>query len=147
MFEHYRYGEGQGLALAEGDQLDDLFAVVLQLVALALDYQLGDELIVPLTGNTSFKLHDNMPFYVSGILQPTGTPLDRAVLITLEGLEAVHIGWRRGLRCRVCKPRPTSTAAGFDAAPSHRHVGGIKFTHAGVSRRELNSQRQDHSPR
>lgn len=147
MFEHYRYGEGQGLALAEGDQLDDLFAVVLGAeVARALDYQLGDELIIAHgTGNTSFKLHDNMPFYVSGILQPTGTPLDRAVLVTLEGLEAVHIGWRAGIalpgmqatpdqaRQRDLTPRQVTAAlVGLNSRMQVFHL-----------QRELNSQRQD----
>lgn len=99
MFAHYRYGESQSLKFASGNQLDDLFAVVLGAeVARALSYELGDEVIIAHgTGNTSFKLHDNMPFNVSGILQATGTPLDRSVLVTLEGLEAVHVGWRAGI--------------------------------------------------
>lgn len=99
LFEHYRYGAGQTLQFAAGHQLDDLFAVVLGAeVARKLNYSVGDSIIIAHgTGNTSFKLHDNMPFKVGGILQATGTPLDRALMVTLEGLEAVHLGWRAGI--------------------------------------------------
>lgn len=147
MFEHYRYGNGSTLQLSQGQQLNDVFAVVLGAeVARSLGYQLADELVIAHgTGNTSFMLHDNMPFYVSGILQPTGTPLDRALLVTLEGLEAVHLGWRAGIplpgakatpqqaRQRDLTPRQlTATLVGLNSRMQAFHV-----------QRELNSQRDD----
>jgi len=99
MFEHYRYGQGESLELASGTGLDGLFSVVLGAeVARKLGYTDGDRLVIAHgTGNTSFMQHDKMPFTVSGILKTTGTPLDRALLVTLEGLEAVHLGWRAGV--------------------------------------------------
>ena len=42
--------------------------------------------------------HADHPFVVVGILQATGTPLDRTTLISLEGFEALHTGWDLGLR-------------------------------------------------
>jgi putative ABC transport system permease protein len=33
---------------------------------------------------------------VVGILEPTGTPVDRAIYITLYGEEAMHVGWQHG---------------------------------------------------
>lgn len=147
LFAHYRYGDNQPLKLASGQPLDDLFAVVLGAeVARALNYALGDALIIAHgTGNASFMQHDNMPFHVSGILQPTGTPLDRAVLVTLEGLEAVHVGWRAGVpipgaqatpqqaRQRDLTPRQlTATLVGLHSRLQAFHL-----------QRELNNKRQD----
>ncbi|MBV0932760.1 ABC transporter permease [Marinobacterium weihaiense] len=99
IFEHYRYGDDRALSFAQGEPLNDLFAVVLGAkVARQLGYQPGDELVIAHgTGNTSFMQHKQMPFTVSGILAPTGTPLDRTLLVSLEGLEAVHLGWRAGV--------------------------------------------------
>jgi len=37
--------------------------------------------------------HDDMGFKVSGILKPTGTPIDNGVYISLAGIEAMHTGW------------------------------------------------------
>ena len=147
MFEHYRYGDGFGLPLAAGQQLNDLFAVVLGAeVARALDYQVGDDIIIAHgTGNTSFMLHENMPFRVSGILRATGTPLDRALLVSMEGLEAVHLGWRAGIplpgmqataeqaRKRNLTPRQlTAALVGLNSRMQAFHV-----------QREINSKRQD----
>ena len=36
---------------------------------------------------------ENLGFKVSGILNPTGTPIDNAVYVSLAGLEAMHTGW------------------------------------------------------
>ena len=37
--------------------------------------------------------HGDLGFKVSGILKPTGTPIDNAVYISLAGVEAMHTGW------------------------------------------------------
>jgi putative ABC transport system permease protein len=37
--------------------------------------------------------HEDLGFKVSGILKPTGTPIDNAVYISLAGIEAMHTGW------------------------------------------------------
>ena len=47
-------------------------------------------------GNTSFVNHENLPFTVSGILAPTGTPVDRTIHVSLQGIEAIHLGWQNG---------------------------------------------------
>ena len=45
----------------------------------------------------SFMDHSVTPFKVVGILNPTATPIDRSIFITLEGMEAMHIGWDKGV--------------------------------------------------
>ena len=98
-FEHYRYARDRGLLLASGYPLKDLFDVVLGAeVAEALAYELGDTIVISHgIGATSFSSHDNAPFTVTGILQKTGTPVDRTVHITLEGVEAMHVDWQQGV--------------------------------------------------
>ncbi|MCV6615197.1 MAG: hypothetical protein OIF35_09485 [Cellvibrionaceae bacterium] len=39
---------------------------------------------------TSFSEHKDKPFRIVGTLEATGTPVDKTVNISLQGLEAVH---------------------------------------------------------
>ncbi|WP_375054981.1 ABC transporter permease [Zobellella sp. DQSA1] len=97
-FTHYAYGRQQALQLAQGRPFADTFeAVIGSDVARQLGYRLGAELVIAHgAGNTSFSLHDDLPFTLVGILAPTGTPVDRTVHVRLDGLEAIHLGWQSG---------------------------------------------------
>lgn len=46
--------------------------------------------------DVAFARHDDHPFRVAGIRAPTGTPVDRTVHVSLEGIEAIHVGWDGG---------------------------------------------------
>lgn len=95
-FDRYKYRGGRSLAFAEGEPWDDVFDAVLgSEVAEALGYRLGDEIVVA-HGIASFALHDDKPFRVAGILEKTGTPVDRTVHVSLEGIEAIHVDWQGG---------------------------------------------------
>lgn len=99
-FEHYQYGRGQALQLAQGQTLaDDPFAVVLGAeVAEALHYQLGQQLVLAHgVASISLSKHDDKPFSVVGILKRTGTPVDRTLHISLQGMQALHIDWQNGV--------------------------------------------------
>ena len=95
-YRHYRYRGGQQIALAEGRANEGLFDVTLGAdVATELNYALGDEIAVTHgLGEVGFVTHDHMPFTVTGILAKTFTPVDRAIYVTLEGMEAIH--WEDG---------------------------------------------------
>jgi len=97
-FEHYRYAGEQTLRFAAGGPFEDVFDAVLGAeVARRLGYALGDPIVVAHgTGSVSFAEHDDKPFRVAGILEPTGTPVDRTVHVSLEGIEAMHVDWRSG---------------------------------------------------
>ncbi len=97
-FEHYRYRRDRHLTFADGEPFDDLFDAVLGSdVAAALGYQLGDPIIVAHgLGDVSFTEHDDKPFVVAGILEKTGTPVDRTVHVSLEAIEAIHVDWQSG---------------------------------------------------
>jgi putative ABC transport system permease protein len=99
-FEYYQYGQGQHLSLAEGEPFADLYDTVIGAdVARALDYQVGDEIIIAHgLVSTEFAQHDDKPFVVVGILEKTGTPVDRTVHVSLEGIEAIHVDWQGGTR-------------------------------------------------
>ncbi len=92
-YRHYRYRGGQEIAMAEGRANADLLDVTLGAdVAAELNYALGDEIVVTHgIGEVGFMHHDHMPFTVVGILDKTFTPVDRAVYVTLEGMEAIHL--------------------------------------------------------
>lgn len=97
-FEHYRYGNKQSLQITEGKLFNDVFDAVLgSEVAAKLNYKIGDAMVVAHgTGRVGLVEHDKQPFKVSGILAPTGTPVDKAVHVSLEGIEAMHIDWQNG---------------------------------------------------
>jgi len=97
-FEHYRYARDRGLTLAQGEPFADLYDAVLgSEVARTLGYRLGDPIIIAHgTGDVSFARHTDKPFRVSGILAPTGTPVDRTVHVSLAAIEAIHVGWESG---------------------------------------------------
>lgn len=97
-FDHYRTGDKQNLQFAAGQQFEDIFDVVLGSdVASELAYGLGEEIVIAHgIGSVSFAKHDNLPFRVVGILERTGTPVDRTVHVKLEGIEAIHLGWSGG---------------------------------------------------
>ena len=102
-FEFYRYADKQHLAFAKGLAFDDLYdAVIGSEVAKKLDYKLGQSIILSHgTISTDFAAHDDKPFRVVGILQATGTPVDRSVHVSLEAIEAIHVDWRSGARSRL----------------------------------------------
>ena len=97
-FERYRYRRDRQLTFQAGKPFDDLFDAVLGAdVAAKLGYKLGDPIVVAHgLGDISFAEHDDKPFVVAGILEKTGTPLDRTVHVSLEAIEAIHIDWQSG---------------------------------------------------
>lgn len=97
-FTRYRYRGGRGLEFAAGSGLDDLYDTVIGAeVAQRLGYAPGDAIVVS-HGLASFSHHDDQPFRVAGVLARTGTPVDRTVIVSLEGIEAIHVDWRSGAR-------------------------------------------------
>jgi putative ABC transport system permease protein len=95
-FERYKYRSGRSLEMASGVVMDDLFdAVIGADVAAALGYVISDPIVVA-HGIASFVEHENQPFRVAGILEKTGTPVDRTVIVSLEAIEAIHVDWQGG---------------------------------------------------
>ncbi|AUI85197.1 peptide ABC transporter permease [Vibrio azureus] len=99
-FEHYKYGSKQSLTFSQGKEFNGLFETVLGAdVAKQLGYKIGSEIIIAHgISDVGFSRHDNLPFKVVGILAPTGTPVDKTVHVSLEAIEAIHVGWESGAR-------------------------------------------------
>ncbi|MFR0693302.1 ABC transporter permease [Enterobacterales bacterium AE_CKDN230030158-1A_HGKHYDSX7] len=119
-FEHYRFGRGQALELAEGRPFgQDLFDVVLGAeVAEALHYKLGDRIVLAHGVSTiALVQHDDKPFTVVGILKRTGTPVDRTLHISLQGMEALHVDWKNGVPARGAARISEDQARGMDLQP------------------------------
>jgi putative ABC transport system permease protein len=97
-FAHFHYGAGHPLRVANGQPFDQLFDAVLGAdVARRLGYRVGDRIVLAHgSGGLGLAEHADKPFVVSGILAPTGTPVDRSVHISLEALEAIHLDWQGG---------------------------------------------------
>lgn len=97
-FEHFHYGDGQGLSFSAGKPFAEVFDAVLGAeVAEALGYRLGERIVLNHgMGAVSLAAHSDKPFTVVGILARTGTPVDRTVHISLEAMEAIHLDWQGG---------------------------------------------------
>ena len=133
-FTHYRHGEGRALAFAAGRSFveaparaEDIVEVVIGAeVAARHGYRIGQRIVLShgsvgsggvsgggIGGATNagalrIAEHADKPFTIVGILARSGTPLDRALLVSLEGIEAIHIDWMGGA------PMP-----GVTIAPEH----------------------------
>ncbi|MGF1762426.1 ABC transporter permease [Aliivibrio kagoshimensis] len=97
-FRFYQYGKKQPLTFKQGNEFTQTFeAVVGADVAKTLGYELGSEVIIAHgISDQSFNRHKNLPFNIVGILNPTGTPVDKTVHVSLEAIEAIHVGWESG---------------------------------------------------
>ena len=97
-FNHYRFAKDKSLVIKQGAVFTDLFDAVLGAeVAEKLGYELGDEIVLAHgASDVKFARHDDKPFQVVGILEHTGTPVDRTVHVSLQGIEAIHINWKNG---------------------------------------------------
>ncbi|ENO90722.1 ABC transporter permease [Thauera linaloolentis] len=117
-FTHYRHGAGRALGFAQGRAFaaapDGLFeAVVGAEVAARFGYRIGQRIVLSHgslggEGGPRFADHADKPFTIVGVLGRTGTPVDRSVLVGLEGIEAIHVDWHGGA------PIP-----GLSIAPEH----------------------------
>jgi putative ABC transport system permease protein len=131
-FEHFAYGDRQRLALAQGRPFDSVYDAVLGAdVARRLGYGLGERLILSHgDGVLESSRHGDKPFTVTGILQPTGTPVDRSVHISLQGMEAIHQGWGPGMALRLpARPATSGSEAGSGAGSQ----GGADLTPRSVT--------------
>ncbi|WP_434135511.1 ABC transporter permease [Pseudomonas luteola] len=118
-FEHYQYGRNQALTLSEGKPFQDIYDVVLGAeVAQALHYKLGDHIVLAHGVSTiSLVEHGDKPFTVVGILARTGTPVDRTLHISLEGMEALHVDWQNGAPARGAGKISADQARQMDLTP------------------------------
>ncbi len=97
-FEHFKFGKGQALQFSAGKKFSQINEVVLgSEVAKKLSYPVGKTIYLSHgVSEASFQEHKELQFVVTGILQPTGTPVDRTVHTSLEAIEAIHRGWESG---------------------------------------------------
>jgi putative ABC transport system permease protein len=137
-FERYKYRSGQSLAVRKGAIMSDLFDTVIGAdVAKTLGYDVGDPIVVA-HGLASFSEHADQPFRISGILEKTGTPVDRTVIISLQAIEAVHVDWQSGGQIpsqstpadviRQMELKPQAVTAALIGVKSRLQVFGLQRT-------------------
>lgn len=98
-YEHYQFrGDGR-IELSEGLPAVGLWDVVIgSEVQKRLGYKLGQNVVIAhgVTRGEAVVFHEDKPFKVVGILNPTGTAVDESIYISLQGMEAIHIDWNSG---------------------------------------------------
>jgi putative ABC transport system permease protein len=99
-FERYRFGAGRALRFAAGRSFaEPLEAVLGAEVAARLGHRVGDSIVLTHgVARVGLQHHEEHPFRIVGILERSGTPIDQAVHVPLEGISAIHIGWETGTR-------------------------------------------------
>ncbi|MBY7733217.1 ABC transporter permease [Vibrio splendidus] len=145
-FENYRYGSKQPLTFQEGKEFNQLFDVVIGAdVAKKLDYKIGDHIILAHgISDVAFSRHDNLPFTIVGILAPTGTPVDKTVHVSLEAIEAIHVGWESG--ANLGHTPDAETLKSYDFQPKQitaMMVGLNSKIQTFALQREINNYRQE----
>jgi putative ABC transport system permease protein len=90
-----RFAQGRPFRKPSAAEPQAVFELVLgAAVADRHRHHLGDQVVLTHgDGGELAARHDQTPFTVVGVLAPTGGPIDRAVLVSLAGFEAMHVGW------------------------------------------------------
>jgi len=117
-FSRFQYGDGQSLQFRAGQSFANVFETVIgSEVAAKLSYRIGDSITLSHgMGNHGLIEHADKPFHLVGILEPTGTPVDRTVHISLEAMTALHLEWIAGAPVRGVMI-PQNLVQKFDLRP------------------------------
>jgi len=145
-FENYRYGSKQPLTFQQGKEFNELFDVVIGAdVAKKLDYKIGDQIILAHgISDVAFSRHDNLPFKIVGILAPTGTPVDKTVHVSLEAIEAIHVGWESGANLGHTPDAETLKTYDFEPQQITAMMLGLNSKiQTFALQREINNYRQE----
>lgn len=117
LFIYYQYGEKQSLVFSKGKPFSKLFDVVMG-SEVAKRFNIGDQIsLTHGSGSANILEHENIKFTIVGILKSTGTPLDQSVFVSLEAIEAIHLGWETGV--------PTDVPSQEQIDPSELRPAGI----------------------
>jgi putative ABC transport system permease protein len=153
-FEHIRTGEAEPLVFTQGKAFTGLWEVVIGAsVARQLGYKLDASIVLehglpsdesqtkPSIAPKSFGIsasHEDKPFRVVGLLAPTGTAIDRSLFVSLESIEALHVGWQAGAPIPGLKLSEAMVRK-FDLSPKQ-----ISAVYIGLKQRNLlfRTQRQ-----
>lgn len=115
-FERIRTGDSTPLAFKAGRAFDASKPAVLNEVVIgasvAQRFGLQVEGRITLAhggGIIQDRSHEDHPFTVVGVLQPTGTPIDRTLLISLEAFQTLHAGWVGGAAPRSSRTESRTT--------------------------------------
>lgn len=91
-FTHYQYGKKQSLTLQSGRIFaTPTEAVIGAGIARSLNLSVGHSIVISHgSAKVSFSHHDHHPILITGILNPTGTPVDKSVHVPLIAIEQMH---------------------------------------------------------
>ncbi len=90
---YFRYRNQQPLRMDAGAFTLARFRAVLgSTAARELGYKISDKLVMThgISDVQGIHDHDENPFIVEGILEPTGTPLDKGIYVSLASIEHMH---------------------------------------------------------
>ena len=128
-FEHYQFADQRSLEFAEGGPFHSpTDAVIGAEVAEQLGYDVGRKIVVShgLTA-TSFVTHDENPFTITGVLARTGTPVDRTVHISLNGMDLIHSdGGGGGFSASIADYEPEAITAFLVGLKSRTSIFAIQ---------------------
>jgi len=124
-FEHFRFAGERRLAFAAGAAFrGERDAVLGAEVARRLGLAPGASIVIAHgAGEVSFSLHEESPFKVTGVLAPTGTPVDRGVYVSLAGLDAVHAPVNAGISADPLAEALARRPPGHDHEQDHGAEG------------------------
>lgn len=124
-FEYYKFGNKQTLQLQHGRVfMAPNEAVIGANVARRLNLNVGQEIVVSHgSGKVSFTHHDHHPMLITGILAPTGTPVDKSLHVPLKAITEMHKAVVPPSGSAFARPstnEPTSLAQ--EASHKHDHA-------------------------
>lgn len=125
-FERYRYRVEKRLMMRQGHAPSGVFDVTLGAeVAESLKMKEGATVVLShgVSEGPLIHSHDDKPFRVVGILERTGTPLDRALFVNLQGMEAIHMDWQDGVPSPRNRKDNSAPAGGKQAQQTEPHEG------------------------
>ena len=147
-FDKYRLAKSVKLKFSEGQSWQNFTGVVLgSEVAQKMNYRVGDTIVLSHgMAARSLQHHDDKPFYISGILSKTHTSLDRLVIISLQGMQAIHHDWQDGAAPLPGEETPLENLQEHDLHPheiSAFYIGLKSRISALTMLREINTDKKE----